>query len=96
MCSVSSKPSTGSTDCCPRSSGGNHGRTVGRWPFGPGTVGETAPSQREIAIALFGPDLVTTDWSTDDDMRKRIVRLLRTGERLIAAAGPELLRRTAP
>jgi len=41
-------------------------------------------------------DRVTTDWSTDDDMRKRIVRLLRTGERLIAAAGPELLRRTAP
>jgi len=53
-------------------------------------------SQREIAIALFGPDRVTTDWSTGDDMRKRIVRLLRTGERLIAAAGPELLRRTAP
>lgn len=37
--------------------GGNHGRTVGRWPFGPGTVGETArasarsPSPCSVLIA---------------------------------------------
>jgi hypothetical protein len=50
-------------------------------------------TQREIAIALFGSARVAEDWRTGDDMRKRLVRLLRTAERLVAGAGPDMLRR---
>jgi hypothetical protein len=50
-------------------------------------------SQREIAAVLFGAERVAADWATGDDMRKRLVRLLKLAERLIGAAGPAMLRR---
>lgn len=50
-------------------------------------------SQREIAAVLFGAERVAADWTTGDDMRKRLVRLLKLAERLIGEAGPAMLRR---
>lgn len=50
-------------------------------------------SQREIAVALFGGARVASDWAAGDHMRKRVARLVRTGERLVAGAGPGMLRR---
>lgn len=55
--------------------------------------GAARASQREIAVALFGGARVAADWAAGDHMRKRVARLVRTGERLVAGAGPGMLRR---
>lgn len=55
--------------------------------------GRAGASQREIAVALFGGARVAADWAAGDHMRKRVARLVRTGDWLVAGAGPGMLRR---
>ncbi|MCM8731992.1 DNA -binding domain-containing protein [Hephaestia sp. GCM10023244] len=50
-------------------------------------------SQREIAIALFGRARVEREWyEGNNDLRKTVLRLLRTGERLVDGEWRGLLR----
>ncbi len=53
--------------------------------------GRAGASQREIAVALFGGARVAADWAAGDHMRKRVARLVRTGDRLVAGDQPQPL-----